>query len=152
MLRLLPIATLIVLALGATLTGAGHAQYPSPEGSATLSATNPAPPIDSNTTLIADIRDSAGNPVPGVNVVYDLVGDSGDAALGSKTITKVTDANGRALANLYTGTTPRVLVIEIRAGVLTSRVLVNVVGSASPRPPAAPLLPPATGNGGLAAQ
>jgi hypothetical protein len=100
--------------------------------------------------LFCEVRDVTGAPVAGETCVFVIEFEPGtDAAVGSKTITKTTDASGRAEANLYTGTTPGVIVVRIQAGELSSVVLVDV--GSSPAPPASLLeiTPPSTGDGGL---
>ena len=128
-------------------SGATQAQYPSPDGSLTGTTDNPNPGPNSEALLTCEVRDKAGDPVEDAPCTFTVV--SGDGEVGSKTITKNTDANGIATAVLRTGPTPGTIVISITSGDLASTVIVEVADAVSP--PAAPVFqPPSTGDAGLA--
>jgi hypothetical protein len=146
----------IIFAVTASLT---NAQYPPPVGSASLSAAAPTVAVGGSTTLSTQILDQFGAPIVGVDVVFTIASEPGtDAALGSKTVTKVTDARGIATANLMVGSTPGVIVITSTAGVTTTSTLVQVASGSvaapapgapvQPLPPASIILPPNTGEAG----
>jgi len=146
----------VVAAALALSAGAGiiHAQYPSPVGSVTASTNAVVAPAGSSTTLTCQVNNAAGAPIAGAGCTFSIVSEPGtDAAVGSKVITKITDASGQATTNLYTGSTPGVIVVRMDSGQLSSTVLVQVTGSAAAAapPPAAPvsIAPPSTGDGGL---
>ena len=127
-----------------------HAQYGEPLGNVSLKVDNATPSKGSSTNITSQALDLAGKPVPGGLITFSIVSEPGnDAAVGSKTISKVSDAFGLATISLYAGTTDGVIVIEVLAGELRSTVLVNV---GTPPPLAAPVVrPPSTGDAGLAA-
>lgn len=153
---------LVALAILAASRGITEAQYPEPIGSITVTVTNSAPPTGSTVTVTCEVRDAAGRPMVGVACTMTIQVEPGnDAALGSKSVTLQTNAQGRASTNLYVGSSPGIVVIHAEAGGMRSAVLVNVVGQAplpaapAALPPAAPvevapsIVPPATGSGGL---
>lgn len=131
------------------------AQYPSPVGSVSVltSDANPAP--GSDVILTANVLNSAGGGQEGVPVLFALESEDGtNGVLGSKSITKLTDAQGVATTVLHVGPTPGTMVVSVSGGGLQSRVVIQVGGGALP--PAAPvddgaseISPPSTGDGGL---
>jgi hypothetical protein len=139
----------------ATVQGV-NAQYPPVVGSSTCTSTDSSPAADSTVVLGCTVRDAAGNPAAGVPATIAITSEPGtDAAVGSKVVTKVTDANGRVAGNVYVGTTPGTLVIDVTVGNIGSRVLINVLPTVAFAPTsAAPVVgaiqPPRTGDAGLA--
>ena len=141
-----------VLIFGASLA---NAQYPNPRGSVTLTSNQSTSNtgMGTNVPLFCDVRDVTGAPMAGENCVFSIEsepgGANGDAAVGSKTVVRVTDSFGQARTDLYTGSTPGVIVVKATAGELQSTIIVDVAGSGLP--PAAPveIVPPSTGDGGL---
>ncbi|MPZ47984.1 MAG: hypothetical protein GEU75_01485 [Dehalococcoidia bacterium] len=146
--------TSMVLAVSVLIFGANlaSAQYPNPLGSVTLTSSDPDAQPGQDVPLVCEVLDVTGAPVAGENCVFSIESEPGtDAAVGSKVVVRVTDVFGQARTNLYTGTTPGVVVVRTQAGALSSTILVDVAGG-SALPPAAPLeiQPPSTGDGGLA--
>ena len=153
---------LSLLAVGlALMVGVSHAQYPPGEGSLQAESSRTTVEPGGNATLTGDVEDldelEQGANVPMTfTIVEEPGGPEGDAALGSKTVTKITNAQGIATTNLYVGTTPGVIVIQVEALGLASSVLVVVEGDAaggSASPPQSGIngiTPPSTGSGGLA--
>jgi len=56
-------------------------------------------PVNTSHTVTAELKDSAGNPVPGASIVFEVSGANPQAA-----VTKTTGADGKA-TDTYTGTT-----------------------------------------------
>jgi hypothetical protein len=111
-----------------------------------------------NVSVSCNVFAANGAPLANQACTISIVDEPGDtAALGSKSVTKLTNSQGVATANLYVGVTPGVIVLEATSNGFTSSVLVIVEGSGSaPSPPQSPLSsnvisPPSTGDGGLAA-
>lgn len=128
-----------------------HAQYLDPIGNLQASVQDPTVAAGSQTPVFCDVFDAAGHAVAGTNCTFTIVSEpaGSDAAVGSKTITKVTDASGRASTMLRNLTVPGVVVVSVTSGTLSSNVIVQVAGASTP-PPAAPvILPPSTGDAGL---
>lgn len=150
------IIAVIIFAVMASVT---NAQYPPPVGSASLSASAPVVAVGGSTTLSTQILDQSGAPIVGVQVVFTIASEPGtDAALGSKTVTKTTDARGIAVANLMVGSSSGVVVVTATAGLSSTSTLVQVSGAGvsapvhgAPLPPASIILPPNTGDAGWAA-
>jgi hypothetical protein len=149
-------ATLISLTVGAAVffgSGSAAAQYPIPTGNTTLTSEVVVASIFDSFPIICTVLSVSGAPVPGAECTFTIElepgGIEGDAAVGSKTITKLTDANGVATTILRTGSTPGQLIVSATSGTKRS-VTVITVGGASGGPPAAPVvIPPSTGDGGL---
>jgi hypothetical protein len=156
MKRILAVASLFALAVAAfgVYPQTSNAQYPPPTGSVTaLSSSTSADPGE-DVTLVCQLQDVQGQPIAGEDCTFTIESEPGDdAAVGSKVVTKITNAQGIATTNLYTGSTPGVIVVSMTAGEMVSTVVVEVLGETSP--PAAPvegttISPPSTGDGGLA--
>ena len=144
------LAVLVILSAALVPGPASHAQYAPPVGSLEASTSSTNPETGSDATLACELKDPSGAPIAGEDCTFAIVSEPGtDAALGSKSVTRVTDANGRATTPLYVGTTPGVILISVTAGALSSSILVTVSGD-GPLPPAAPITAPSTGNAGLA--
>jgi hypothetical protein len=131
-----------------------NAQYPPPEGSVTATTSSTSADTGENVILTCLLLDTSGEPIVGEDCTFNIEDEPGDdAAVGSKVITKTTNAQGIATTNLYTGTAPGVIVVSITAGEMSSTVVVQVMGATS-SPPAAPvedtISPPSTGDAGLA--
>lgn len=141
----------IVFTLGVSWGDVTHAQYLDPTGNLQASVVAPSLPVGGETTVICDVTDVAGRPVVGANCTFSVVSEpaGSDVAVGSKTITKITDGSGRATTQLRNITVPGPIVISVTSGTMASNVIVQVAGSVAP-PVAAPvILPPSTGDGGL---
>jgi hypothetical protein len=144
------IATLSVslaLVFGSSLA---IAQYANPTGSATLTAGAVTASLNGQVPLTCTVRDAAGAPIANASCTFTIESQPGnDAAVGSTTITKTTDANGVATTTLRTGSTPGQIVVSATSGTFRSVTVVTVSGAAG-GPPAAPIVsPPSTGDGGL---
>jgi hypothetical protein len=106
--------------------------------------------------LTARVVNGAGVGQAGVPVDFALESEDGtDGLLGSKSVTRITDADGVATTVLHVGPTPGTMVVSVTGGGLSSRVIIQV-GGGSALPPAAPvdelpsaITPPNTGDGGL---
>lgn len=137
----------IAIAFG---TSIAVAQYPQPGGSVTLTSSAVSAAVGGQTLLTCTLRDGAGAPIVNAACTFTIESQPGtDAAVGSTTITKMTDANGVATTTLRTGSTPGQIVVSATSGTFRSVTVVAVGGSAA-APPAAPVVvPPSTGDGGL---
>ena len=134
-------------------SGIASAQYPQPTGNLTLTASATVAGTGASIPLECILRDVAGAPIPNTPCTFSIDGEpaGSDSAVGSKVITKMTDANGVATTILRTGSVPGQLVVSATSGTFKSVVVVTVSGStAGGTPPASPISPPATGDGGLA--
>jgi hypothetical protein len=143
---LVAISVSIALVLG---TSVAVAQYPQPGGSVTLTSAAITATINGQVPLTCTLVDGAGAPIVDAPCTFTIESQPGtDAAVGSLTITKTTDANGVATTILRTGTTPGQIVVSATSGTFRSVTVVTVTGSAA-APPASPVVPPSTGDGGL---
>jgi hypothetical protein len=156
MMRFVALAALFALTAAAfgVYPQTSNAQYPPPEGSVTALTSSTSAGTGEDVSLTCRLVDTSGQPIAGEDCTFTIVGEPGDdAAVGSKVVTKTTNAQGIATTNLYTGTTPGVIVVSMTAGEMSSTVIVEVMG-ATGSPPAAPvegaISPPSTGDGGLA--
>ena len=150
------LGAIVILAVGfAAIASLAHAQYPSPTGGVSAQAGDTTTSPGDTTILSCSVVGPDGTPVPNVPCTFTITSQSGDdAAVGSLSVTKLTDSQGIATAELYVGTTPGVIVVEAESGGSVSSVLVMVEGE-TPSPPQAPIgeiQPPATGSGGLLGQ
>jgi hypothetical protein len=135
------------------VVGVSHAQYPPPGGGITLETSETSTDTGGDTLLTCSVFEEDGPPVANVLCTFTIVSEPGnDAAVGSKTVSKLTNAQGIATTNLYVGSTPGIIVIEAESRGDTSTVLVTVEGEASspPQSPVSNIQPPSTGSGGLA--
>lgn len=123
--------------------------YPPPVGSLTASVAPTPALIGSSVTVSAVVRDVAGNPSPGQEVVFAIASQPGtDASLeGAQSVTKISDADGLARAQLFTGSTPGTIIVEVTSGAMSSQVSVTVQTAAPP-----PAAVPPTGGAGTADQ
>jgi hypothetical protein len=154
MKRIVAIASLFAFAVAFVLgTAATQAQYPPPSGSITVTGSSTTSQAGGDVTLTCTLRAADGSPIVGTPCTLTIVSEPGtDAGLDSKTVTKITDANGQITDTLHVGSTPGLIIIAAQSGGLQSTLVVQVMGSAAP--PAAPvegnvILPPSTGSGGL---
>ena len=142
------IALLVSVSLAFLLaTSAAIAQYPQPTGNLTLTASSTVSTTGADVLLACLLKDSAGNPNAGAPCTFTVV--SGDAEVGSKVVTKTTNASGTATTILKIGSTPGQIVVTASSGNFQSTIVVSVASGAG-APPAAPISPPSTGDGGLA--
>jgi hypothetical protein len=152
------IVFLLAVAVGmGTLTQVAHAQYPPPIGSVTLTSSEIQAPVNSSITLTCQIRNAAGAAMAGVTATIMIEAEPGaDASIGSnKIINRTTNAQGAVTVSLMTGSTPGLVVVGCQSGPIASRVVVQVLGvTATPPPPARAdaIIPPTTGDAGLAAR
>jgi hypothetical protein len=146
----IPCLISILIAAVATL-GLAQAQYPPPVGNLSASVSTTTTAAGGDVLLTCTARDISGAPIAGQECTFTIESEPGtDAAVGSKVVTKVTNEAGVATTNLYTGTAPGVIVVRMTSGELSSVVLVNV-SMAQPAPAMETMiLPPRTGDGGLA--
>ncbi len=132
---------LISLAVqGAT---AGAQTYPPPVGSLSAEVGPSAATVGSTATVTATVRDEAGDPVVGAEVVFQIASQPGaDAAFanGLSETTATTDASGVATAVLTVGSTTGNVIVDVTSGDIASQVTVQV------QPPAG--LPPTGGSPG----
>lgn len=124
------------------------AQYPAPTGSMTLTVDVVETTAGSSVGVTCTLIDTAGNAVAGAECTLSILSEPGDdATIGqSKSTVELTDSNGVAVATLVVGSTAGQVVVLGQADGFTSTVLVSVVAP----PPASPISPPSTGDGGLA--
>jgi len=143
---------LIALTVSAALllgSSAAIAQYPQPTGNLTLTSPTVTATTGASITLTCELRDTSGAPIAGAPCTFTIESEPGtDAAVGSKVVTKTTDANGIATTVLQTGSTPGQIVVSATSGTFRSVTVVTVTGPAG-TPPASPVSPPSTGDGGL---
>ncbi len=141
----------LLLAL-TVLSGVAAAQtYPPPVGSLTTKATPTTPAPGTTTTVTATVLDSAGKPVAGAPVVFQIDSQPGTDAKfsnGLPQITATTDATGTATVSLSAGGTPGNIIVKTTSGEMTSQVTVQV-RSAVGAPPTGGQ-PPEDSDGGLA--
>jgi hypothetical protein len=152
------VGALAFLTLGlAVMASATSAQYPPPVGGVEAGASQTTAAPGESVLLTCTVLGPNGAPVANEPCTFTIVSQPGnDAAVGSTTVTKLTDAQGIATTNLYVGSTPGVVVVDITASGMSSSVLV-VVDGAAPAPPQGPIdggtgggiQPPSTGSGGL---
>jgi len=129
--RLFFLGSAFVLALAfAAFSGAKStsAQYPAVAGALTLSADATTVTTGMNTPYVCRIFHTSGQPIPNVPCTISIVSEPGtDAAVGSKVVTIYTDAFGRAIGNLYVGTTPGNIVLRATYRDLSAQTVVQVV-------------------------
>ena len=106
----------VVIAIVALISGSGQTGF--------TSAAFPQP-------VVFQVRDAAGNPLPGVSVAFNLV--SGSGSVNPSTLN--TDAQGRVATTITAGTTAGSITISASAGGLTTTASVTSV------PPGVPLTP-----------
>ena len=145
-LRFLPLILAGLVVAGLALSGSAGAQYPEPAGSvtATTSVTSAAPGSSAN--ISCTVRDEAGAPIEGASVTLTIAENPGGASLAAGEA--VTGTDGTATVQLDLGETPGVVSVECSSGDLTAVVLIEVLGETA-QPPAGPIEPPGTGDGGL---
>jgi hypothetical protein len=131
------------------------AQYPQPTGSVSLLASSSSAAVGSQVVLNCNVVDASGSPMGGSSCTFSILLEPGnDAEVGSKVITKATDASGNASTILRVGSTPGTIIVGVNSGGMQSQVLVQVQGAAPALQPAvAPIdltiRPPSTGDAGL---
>jgi hypothetical protein len=151
MRRILALAALFALTAAAfgVYPQTSNAQYPPPVGSITALTSSTSGGTGENVMLTCRLVDDAGQPLVGEDCTFTIESEPGDdAAVGSKVISKTTNAQGISTTNLYTGTTPGIIVVSMTAGEISSSVVVEVLGTSSPAGGA--ISPPSTGDAGLA--
>ena len=154
------LVALTVFAAFVMASNAAIAQYPQPTGNLTLTSSTVTTTTGASVTLTCNLRDTTGAPIANAACTFAIESEPGtDAAVGSKVVTRTTDANGVATTVLQTGSTPGQIVVSATSGTFRSVTVVTVAGasgtppaSSSGRvgtPPASPVTPPSTGDGGL---
>lgn len=114
------------------------AQYPPPNGNL-VCTTDVMVSVDSMGKVAATLTDSAGTPVPGELVTFEITSQPGGASLVDHTVT--TDANGVAMTKLLTGDNLGIVSISATTDSAECRAVTQIRG----------IRPPSTGDGGLAA-
>lgn len=153
--KLTILGALAALATGlAFVAGASHAQYPPPAGSVEIQSSSTVTDPGDEVLLTCIVEDEDGSPLASVACTFTIVSEPGDdAAVGSKTVTKLTNSQGIATTTLFVGSTPGLVIVEAEAEGLTSNVLVTVEGetqvASPPQAPIGGITPPSTGSGGL---
>lgn len=146
------------------------AQYPETAGALNLTTQSFNANTNTNMPYVCLVTDQTGAPMVGVQCVITIIGEPGsDAAVGSKTVTRITDSEGKAIGNLFVGTTPGTITILAESQGLSSQAKVLVGGGVTPvstggtstgsgSAPAAStttgtsgVIPPRTGDAGLVA-
>jgi hypothetical protein len=149
------LAVLALLFCGSGRLSTVLAQYPPPAGAVTVSVDETAPPTGGSVEVTCTVVDSAGAPVANEPCTFTIVSQPGtDASLGTTSVTVVTDDDGVATAILSTGSTPGLIVVEVKALGVSSRVSVATGVEPGLAPPTgtsgAPAAVPASGAGGMA--
>ena len=140
--------SILVFALAGVflLSERATAQYPPPSGSITATAGDPSPEAGSATTITSRLLGTGGVAVGGTLCTFTIVSAPGsDATLSSGAA--VTDSQGYASVSLNAGSTPGFVTVGVACGGMQTTLIVEVLGAALP--PAAPIGPPSTGDGGL---
>lgn len=146
---LIALSVSVALVIGSS---AAVAQYAQPTGNLTLTSATVTAPTGANVPLTCTLRDVTGAPIAGAQCTFAIESEPGnDAEVGSKVVTRTTDASGVATTNLDTGSTPGQIVVSATSGSFRSVTVVTVTGSTpSGGGPSAPVvIPPSTGDGGL---
>jgi len=144
---LIAITVSVAFILGSS---AAVAQYPNPAGSVTITSATVAAPTGADVTLTCTLVGVTGAPSANAPCTFTIESEPGtDAAVGSKVVTKMTDANGVATTVLKTGSTPGQIVVSATSGAFRSVTVVNVTSSAGGPPASGVVVPPSTGDGGL---
>jgi hypothetical protein len=129
-----------VLALLAVFATTASAQYVPPEEN--LIPEGPTSCTLNCTAVIACVlEDSSGNPIPNEEVTFALTSGPSDARL--LTTTGITDAEGRASATVYVGSSLGAVEVTCQSGEAEATYVGQVLGSQ--------FVPPTTGDAGLAA-
>ncbi|MBI1884978.1 MAG: Ig-like domain-containing protein [Chloroflexi bacterium] len=124
---LVALLTLLVATLALAAAPVASETYPPPVGSLSLTSSATTAATGSLVTLSVTVLDNDGNPVEGAEVTFRIVSQPGDdASVGSLKITKTTDEDGIATADLNTGTTPGSIIVETISGEKTSRLTIEV--------------------------
>ncbi|MDP2947937.1 MAG: hypothetical protein Q8P22_00150 [Chloroflexota bacterium] len=142
--RVLNAIALAGIAVIATLVASwivAFAQYPPPVGSVTTTASNTSPATGASVTVTCTVLDTQGNPVANEPCTFTIVSQPGtDATLdGATTVTKTTNAQGKATAVLSAGSAPGQIVVSTGARGIASQVTVSTQAAA---PAPAATLPP----------
>ncbi len=148
--RVLNAIALAGIAVIATLVASwivAFAQYPPPVGSVTTTSSNTSPTTGTSVTVTCTVLDTQGNAVANEPCTFTIVSQPGtDATLeGGTTVTKTTNAQGKATAALSAGSAPGQIVVSTNARSITSQVTVSA--QAATPTPAATLAPGAVPGG-----
>ncbi len=123
-----------------THVGIVSAQYPPPNGNL-VCTTDVMVSVNNMGQVSATLTDSAGTPVPGVLVTFEIISQPGGASLVDHTVT--TDANGVATTKLLTGSNPGNVSISATTESAECRAVTQIKPTV--------FRPPSTGDAGLAA-
>ncbi|HLB22472.1 MAG TPA: hypothetical protein VJP07_00100 [Dehalococcoidia bacterium] len=135
------ITTMILIASNASTA---HAQYPPPDASLTVTASQTTATAGQQVTVSAVLRDADGDVLANQPCVARVASQPGTGASVSPTdIT--TDGNGVARTTLNVGTTPGTIQVEVVCGTIVGRV--GVILGAAAQPPLSPIELPGTGSG-----
>ncbi len=152
----------VVLLATMGFMGTAEAQYPTVLGRIIGNTSSTIPVINGNVTLTCQVQDVSGvfltNQPCTFTILSEPGGPNGNAALGSKTVTKNTGTEAIARANLFVGDRAGPIVVGVTSGSLSSSITVSVQPSGSTAViasvPAAStgagtIRPPSTGDAGL---
>lgn len=115
------------------------AQYPPPNGNL-VCTTDVAVSIDGMSYVSATLTDSAGTPVPGELITFEIL--SGPAGASLRDTAVITDGNGVATTKLLTAGATGNVSISATTDSAECRAVTEVKGTV--------FRPPSTGDGGLA--
>ena len=128
----------IVLVIQVAHVSTVSAQYPPPNGNL-VCTTDVKVSVDSMGKVSATLTDSAGAPVPGEQVTFEIISQPGGASLVDHMVT--TDAAGVAMTKLLTGDNTGIVSISATTESAECRAVTEIRR----------IRPPSTGDGGLAA-
>ena len=144
MSRITPLAAIVAsMILMAATAGVAHAQYPPPDGSVSVVASQTTAVAGQQVAITATLRDASGDPLADQACVAYVASQPGNSAsVSPRDVT--TDASGVVRTTLNVGTTPGTIQVEVICGTFAGRVGV-VLGVAQPA--LAPIELPSTGSG-----
>jgi Bacterial Ig-like domain (group 1) len=146
-IALITIAVAVTALWAASSPGSALAQYPEQVGAIEATTAATSAPAGGTTTVSCRVRDADGAPVEGAPVAFTLTANPGDAALSTSQVTS--GADGTASVEVSLGSHTGTVQVACSSEDKTSVVLVDVVLGETNLPPAAPIEPPNTGDGGL---
>jgi hypothetical protein len=124
-------AMLVVLLASVAVLGAtaGAQTYPPPVGSLSAEGGPSPAAVGGTSTVTATVRDGAGEPVAGAEVVLQIASQPGAGAVfanGLSETTASTDVSGVATAVLTVGSTAGNVIVDVTSGDIASQVTVQV--------------------------
>jgi hypothetical protein len=145
MLRIaLFLATVTTAAMAVSMAGTAEAQYPPPNSSLTVTASQTTATAGQRVTISATLRDASGAVLANQACLARVVRQPATGASVSP-VDITTDGNGVARTTLSSGTTPGTIEVEVACGTIIGRV--SVVLQAAAQPPQSPIELPSTGSG-----